>query len=90
MRGAKDCLYNAVEVLGDFTIPEAQDAIAMCGQVSRACDIMNLRSRQPVLIAIELDHEFGVEMCKVRKIRAHGSLSAEMAARYLEQAQLSP
>ncbi|WP_346364135.1 hypothetical protein [Bosea sp. (in: a-proteobacteria)] len=77
-------LYGAVEVLGDFTIPEAQDAIAMCGQIGRSCGIMGLRCGKSVLVAVEFDHEFGVEVRKVREIGTHRCLSAEVASREFE------
>ncbi|WP_244607363.1 hypothetical protein [Bosea sp. CS1GBMeth4] len=90
MHGTKDRFDDAIEILGDFAIPEAQNTITACSQIAGALGIMDLRFGESVLVAIELNHELGMKMCKIREIGTHGCLSSEMAARQFQQAQLSP
>lgn len=80
MYGTEDRLYDTVEIFGEFSIPEAQNAIAMGLKISRACCVVRLSRRQAMLITVEFDHELRMEMSKICEIGTHRSLTAEVAS----------
>jgi hypothetical protein len=71
-------------------VPEAQNAIALSGQVGVSAGIPNQTRRPPVLIAIYLDDQPQAVMREVREIGPDWRLPPKMAGRQLKQSQCIP
>jgi hypothetical protein len=80
IQGRVNGVENAVQVLGEFGIPEPDDAVALGFEPPGAGFVFGGNLTLRVMAAVEFDEKVGLEAGEVRNIGADGDLAAEMAA----------
>jgi hypothetical protein len=74
----------------DFIVPKAQNAVALSLQPSRADQVGGGVPLEPMLRAIDLDHELDAVTDEIHDVRAERSLPPEVRARNRNAVEMPP
>jgi hypothetical protein len=88
--GSEDCLNNPIEIFDDLVIPEADNAIALFGEIRGPSSVATKPKRMTVLLTIKLNDETKGVIREIRDIGADRCLAPEMSVWHFDKTQGAP